>query len=94
MPAPDGRNAWSCGDRCAQQLLYLVARVPGINQQAGEGMPQIVDAHIGKAESAPNLVPELIYIGERLVRRVAGEEPRTARHPGDGADDRYGLVEQ
>lgn len=49
-----------------QQFLHLIERVPGIDQKAGKGVPQVMDAHIGKAQAAPQPVPEKIDVAERL----------------------------
>ena len=82
------------GIAVAQQLLHLVERMPGIHEKTGEGVPQIVDTHVGKSQAAPQLVPEHIDVGERFARGMAGEQPRTARLVLDGTDDRYGLIGQ
>lgn len=62
-----------------QQFLHLIERVPGIDQKAGKGMPQVMDAYIGKAQPAPQPVPEKIDVAERLARRMAGKKPGAAR---------------
>lgn len=77
------------GIAVSQQLLDLIERVPGIDQKRGEGMPQVMNAHVGKLQTAPQLVPEYIDVTERLSRRMAGEKPRVAWLARNGADNLY-----
>ena len=82
------------GIAVTQQFLHLIERVPGIDQKAGKGVPQVMDAHIGKAQPAPQPVPEKIDVAERLARRMAGKKPRAARPARQVADDGHGRVGQ
>ena len=77
-----------------QHLLRLIQRMPGIHEKRGESVPQVVDAHIGKPQFPPELVPEVIEVTERLSRRMAGEQPRITGAAGQGAKNFYGLFGQ
>ena len=77
-----------------QQFLHFVERVPGIDQKAGEGVPQVMDAHVLQSQSVAQPVPENVDVRERLVRRMAGEQPRAARFPPQGTDDGDGFFGQ
>lgn len=77
-----------------QHLLRLIQRMPGIHEKRGEGVPQVVNAHIGKSQAAPQLILESIDVTERLSRRMAGEQPRIAGSAGHGAKNFYGLFGQ
>lgn len=82
------------GIAVAQQLLHLVERMPRVDQKTGEGVPQIVYAHVGQSQFTPQFVPEKIDVGERFARSLAGKEPGTAGLLTDGTDDGHGLFGQ
>ena len=82
------------GVAVSQQSLHLIEGVPGIDQKGGEGMPQVMDAHVRESQTAPQPVPEEIEIAEGLSRSMAGEQPRSPLPARDGANDRHGLVGQ
>ena len=77
-----------------QKFLHFIEGVPGIDQKRGEGVPQVVDAHIRKSQFPPEFVPEQIEVAEGLSRSLAREQPRVARLARNGTHDRYGLVGQ
>ena len=84
------------GSRIAvpQQFLHFIERVPRIDQKRGEGVPQVVNTHIGKSQFPPEFVPEQIEVAEGLSRSTAGKQPRIAWLAWNGANNRYGLVGQ
>lgn len=77
-----------------QQCLRLIQRMPGIHEKRGKGVPQAVNAHIGKSQFSPELVPEQIEIGKRLSLCMAGKQPRIAGSAGHGANNFQGGIGQ
>ena len=59
MGIPHG-SAWIA---VTQQLLHFVERMPVIDQEAGKGMPQVMDAHTVQSQLDAQFVPEVIDVG-------------------------------
>lgn len=51
----------------AQKMLDLVETAPVVDQQAGEGVAQVVEAHIGHACLLTDLIPLFVNLNERLA---------------------------
>lgn len=76
----------------AQQALNFVKRVPGIDKNAGEGVPQVMNTHIAQSQFLPQVIPEQIQVRKRASRGMPGKEPGAARMARQIPDDGDGLV--
>ena len=54
----------------------------GIHKKTGEGVPQVVDAYIGKPQFAPERIPKQLKVGKGLSRSMAGKQPGIAGSAG------------
>ena len=66
--------------------------MPRIDQDAGKGMAQVMNAHIGKIQLSAQVVPEQVDVGERSARCAPGKEPGAVGAAWQMTDDCYGLV--
>ena len=52
----------------AEQLLYLIERMPFIDQKTGKGMAQVMDAHTLQAQALAYPVPVIVKVRKRPGR--------------------------